>query len=228
MPQKKASQSKKEDKGEELTSPVAVATNRGKTITKTIQELLKVVEKQPGTPSAMLAAGKLSEIEGDLPTAITWYERARHADDRLFEAQARLALAQLKCGTNAAALQIAVSLAKSAPAFTFPSLMMKTPLSAMTVLGDALYHNQQFEGAQVAFRKALDLQPKDTYSAGRYGELLLRAGRLDEAVVALEKVDRTCGTFAPLLESARLAANDPELLPVVRETFAASGCGGAA
>ncbi len=59
---------------------ISTAINRAEAIVATTQDLLAQVKKEPSSPHGMLAAGKIMEIENDLPAAIRWYERALGAE----------------------------------------------------------------------------------------------------------------------------------------------------
>jgi tetratricopeptide (TPR) repeat protein len=208
--------SKKRPAGTTPNGQGSVAAQTAQQIIDVAQTQLEEINRDPSSAAALLAAGKIHEIEDQLTLAIDCYMKAAGKEYGLNEATARLALAQLKVGQFARSLETALTLVERAPDFTFSSLIKNKPLSALTVLGEALLANGSPEDAALTFRRALTLQAADSQAAARLSLLLLDQGNPAEAKKLVQQVEPTSGLFSVINSMLSLADNDPELLPVVR------------
>lgn len=190
-----------------------------KGLKKRTDHLHSILSSEEATPSQKdLAAGMAFEIDGASAQAASFYGRACALDDQNVEASARLALALLKLGKVKEGLVHAVRLAAYAPEFTFSSLVKHKPLSSQTVLGEALFLNGRFDEAETAFQAALKQSDQDGLAYSRLTLINIQTRRGDEALRLLESSPATLNGRKTLESLARLAVNQPDLLPVVIES----------
>jgi tetratricopeptide (TPR) repeat protein len=209
----------------ELTDAKTGRTNidevfiRGNAVVESVSTFLETAKTNPDSADGYMACGKVNEVSGDLYVAIAWYERALGVNPDLHEARCRLAAAQLKNGQKQDAMRTAIEVTSMAPDFVFTALVRGRPISAMSLLGDALRESGYKDEAMDAYRRALNYVPEDMYAAGHYGTLLLQNGNIEEAMEVLKKIDPENGIFGPVSAAARLAERDPALLPAIRESY---------
>jgi tetratricopeptide (TPR) repeat protein len=224
MSKKASSSSKKGSSTPKGASGQSAAELAGQ-IVNAVRALQEGLRGDAQSGAARLAAGKVYEIDNSLELAADFYARAGGDDVSFDEATARLAIVQLKMRRNERALETASGLIERAPEFTFRSMIKNKPLSALTVLGEALLANGLTEQATAAFRRALALQPGDTQAAARLCLLLVEEGKTDEASKALGQVEPNSGLFTVLNSAVSLASNDPSLLPSASRTALSSTSG---
>ncbi|MDJ0643340.1 MAG: tetratricopeptide repeat protein [Erythrobacter sp.] len=201
------------------SSRIAGVAAQARKVSAKLGELLAMVESKEGD-AQLMAAGNLAEIGQDFAGAARWYERALELDPSNDDALARLALVRVKLNQVQSAVEAASTLAMRSPEFTFTSLMMDRPLSAMTVLGNALEKSGDDEAAARAFNQAVSLQEDDAYSVGSLGVLLVKEGKISEAVEQFDKLESEGSAFAPVASAARLAIADPALAPAAQAVAA--------
>jgi tetratricopeptide (TPR) repeat protein len=191
----------------------ASVERQANSIIRVANEYLSAASDDPDSASGLLAAGKIWELAHVLPAARDYYQRALKADSGLLEAQARLALSQIKSGDPESGLRTALALAEQDSSYRFQTLTGSLTITVMTVLGDAFRTTGALDSATEAYSKALELAPEDTYAATRLAELHLQRGDLDAAFELGSKID---GAYVPHLEATlRLSRNDPRVLPAV-------------
>lgn len=189
--------------------------NRARVAIQAIQLQLEIYKADSKGSAGLLAAGKISEFSHALTVAAKFYEEALVVDAKNNEARARLALVKLKLGLLEEGLRDAAVLCHAFPEFRFSSLG-GTPISGMTVLGDALRLNECEDKAREAYEKALAINPDDSYAAGRLAEKLVKDGDFKSAVQLVDRIERS-GLFDALISTLHLGAKDTALLPAVVE-----------
>ena len=187
---------------------------RGEQVAKIVEHLTSSIGCEKTTGARLLAAGKLYEVAQSFTLASMAYERALEEGDALDEVRIRTAIVLLKSGEPRRALVIANALADASPRFVFNDISGRGR-SVFTVQGDALRANCDFEGAEAAYRKALDILPGDEHAAGHLAILLMDKPRVDEAMILLQSLvadDR----YKELQATINLLDNAPLRLPAIQ------------
>lgn len=192
---------------------ISEAVQGGKQILTTVERLINELNKSGSEAEQLLAAGKIHEIRQAFHLARSIYQLAVQADPNIFEASVRLAILHLKEGESHRGLMLTKALEKKNTDFVFADISGR-PRSLQTVLGDAYRDCGELDLASEAYRKALQLQPKDTHAMIQLAFCLVEQGEMQAALdLASTSMDR--GNFKALISTAELLINDPNRLPAI-------------
>jgi tetratricopeptide (TPR) repeat protein len=161
-----------------------------------------------------LARGKVFELTKHHESAVASYREAIDKDPGSREALARLVVAQLQAGQHEAALNTAVKHAAVGDQFIIESLCEREQYSPMTILAEALLLNDRSESAVDAYEKALQINPKDSFSAGRLAYLYLIKDDVQNAL-GVEAAMKDSPRYRNLRSLLKLARNNPSTLPSI-------------
>lgn len=140
--------------------------------------LSAAVTEAPNDPQAAFYLGVALENGGDVKGAREQYERALSLDGKLSEAAVNLSALLLDANDGKRALAVVQAAIKHAP--THPMLLMNRAL-ALEATGDTA-------AAVAAYGQAVKAQPDNLELRYAHAELLLGAGKKDEALAELRKV----------------------------------------
>jgi len=195
----------------------ASETELTSSLSKYLKDSLDEAAKKLNDDSAegALARGKVFQMASYFREAAQSYADALAQDDDLDEAAARLVVAQLKARQPEKALASAVSLAARKPGFEVKELSSNQYASALTLLGDALVHNNRPNDAIEAYRGARTESKRDAFAAGRLAQLFLATG---EPKKALEQAKGVAANprFRDLSRVLALGERSAALLPAFR------------
>jgi tetratricopeptide (TPR) repeat protein len=171
----------------------------------------------PSSPVVQVAVGRIFEAGGNLDQAVSSYKRALEADPGFIAARVALVQVQIRKGEYDAALPEAQKLAAEAPDSGDAQLMVGRLLAqkgdfagavgpldkaakalpgsaeAQALSGLAFVRTRQPDQALVAYKKAVELDPKNLDNRSNYGLLLGMAGKSEEGAAELKKVIATPG-----------------------------------
>ncbi|HYV49531.1 MAG TPA: tetratricopeptide repeat protein [Myxococcaceae bacterium] len=164
---------------------ISAKVNLGKALAEKLQyaeakELLSQAGKSSaglGDAEAHYNLGVILMREGNVPGAMTEYDRAIAADPSHARAHNNLGVALDSQGNHKKAADEFRKALKSDPAFA----------EATFNLGLALFNLGDNRGATKAFEKALELKPRASAPYTQLGNLYLQAGKRDKAVEAFKK-----------------------------------------
>jgi tetratricopeptide (TPR) repeat protein len=192
-------------------------TELANSLSKSLRESLDEASKKLNDDSAegALARGKVFQMAAYFKEAAQCYADALAQDDDLDEAAARLVVAQLKGRQPEKALASAMNIAARKPGFEVKELSSNQVASAMTLLGDALVHNNRPTDAIEAYRAARTESKRDAFAAGRLAQLLIATG---EPKKALEQAKGVAANprFRDLSRVLALGERNVALLPSFR------------
>jgi len=198
----------------DVDTELSQVSKRGQEIISIVKQLVSQVSKGKDEVEPLLAAGKIREIEQIFPLAKRDYLAILKAYPTALEAQARLALVSLKMGNLAEGLAIARQLVDENKDFRFKDISGR-PTSALTVLGDAYRLNGDLHQAKRAYQGAIELQPNDSYSAGKLAQILLNENNVNEASALVDRFldDTELESFKTTI---RLLNKDVNRLPAIK------------
>ena len=171
----------------------------------------------PNSPVVQVAVGKIFEAGGNLDQAVSSYKRALEADPGYIPARVALVQGQIRKGDLDAALPEVKKLADEAPDSGEAQLMLGRLLAqkgdfagavgplakaaaalpgsaeAQALSGLAYVRTRQPEPALAAYKKAVELDPKNVDTRSNYGLLLGMAGKNEEGATELKRVIATPG-----------------------------------
>src|SRR5947199_25159 len=146
----------------------------------------------PASPVVQVAVGHIFEAGGNLDQAVSSYKRALEADPGYVPARAALVQLQVRRGETDAALPEAQKLAAEAPD-SGEAKLIPTPgykdAAGYANLGYA-YRTMKpprTEDAIAAYKKAMDIDPKNEQVALGLARSLFNANRFDEAIEMYKK-----------------------------------------
>lgn len=154
---------------------------------------------------APLGLGQMFELARLHDDASRAYCKAMDDKDEsvALEALARYVIVKLKEDRRAEALTHAERLAARDPVFKVTSVLSGEVYTSMTLLGDALFVNERFAGAEKAYQHALETLPGDPYVSGRLALLHLAQGE-EKGAVRLGGPALTSPRYAELADTLKL------------------------
>jgi protein O-GlcNAc transferase len=149
------------------------------------QQLVKPEDRQfeqakdpPLTANTHFAAGQLAETQGNLTVALEQYARALKIEPKHEASVFRTAIVYSRMGQHPQAIATWKRYIE----------LMKTSAAGYSNLGLAYELAGERDHAEVAYRRGIDLDPKNQPCRVNYGLMLARAGRTEDAVEQLGAV----------------------------------------
>ena len=168
-------------KKDKQPNPAAQLTRSlGERLIESLQTSNKRLDEQ--SAEGALARGRVFQMASYFVEAAECYTEALAFDPELDEAAARMVVVQLKAQQPEKALDSAMKLAARNPGFEVKELSSDQYASAMTLLGDALAHNDRLSDAIEAYKSARSVSSRDSFAAGRLAQLFLATGEPKKAV----------------------------------------------
>lgn len=198
-------------KDKQRSSEAELTASLSKHLSETLQEASKMLSED--SPKGALARGKVFQMASYFVEAADSYAEAWASDNELDEAAGRMVVAQLKARQPEKALASAMTLAARNPEFELKELSSNQVASAMTLLGDALAHNDRPNDAIEAYKVARSSNKRDAFAAGRLAQLYLATGEPKKAVEQAKDVGAN-PRFRSLSRILALGNKSASLLPV--------------
>ena len=194
----------------QTSSDAELATSLSKHLTQTLQDASKSLNED--SPQGALARGIVFQLAGYYVEAAESYAAAAANNGDMKEAGARQIVAQLKARQFEKGLSYAMTFAAQDPDFELKELTSNQVASAMTLLGDALAHNERPSDAIEAYKAARASSKRDAFAAGRLAQLYLATGEPKKAVELTKDVAAN-PRFRSLSRVLSLGTRSAALLP---------------
>jgi tetratricopeptide (TPR) repeat protein len=144
---------------------------------KAIEQLQKVVEKEPGDADSWVTLGRLYVVSNNSPEAEKAFNKAVTAEPDNGDALTGLAQLYSSLGDNQRAVEKLKQAAEKSP----------NP-ETLIALGQTYEQLHDYKGAAEAFRKALEMNPDNVRLQRKVAEVLMQADQFDEALAAFQKL----------------------------------------
>lgn len=194
----------------QFRSDAELASSLSKQLTQTLQDANKNLNED--SPQGALSRGIVFQLAGYFLEAAESYASAAANNGDMKEAGARQIVAQLKARQFEKGLASAMAFAAEDPNFELKELTSNQVASALTLLGDALAHNDRASDAIEAYKLARTSSKRDAFAAGRLAQLYLATGEPKKAVELTKDVAAN-PRFRSLSRLLNLGAKSAQLLP---------------
>ncbi|MFN0087090.1 MAG: tetratricopeptide repeat protein [Blastocatellia bacterium] len=180
--------------------------------------------REPGKQAeALFEAGQNAHAKGELERAIGHYTEALERDPSLWQAGFQLSAAQFSLKRFSGARSAIVRVLEQLGEFADSPASREVKARAEVLRGEIELAESRRAEAEAAFRRALALSPKAAHAHAGLAEILLEAGKTEEAVTeakaALENGDDRLSTLTLLGEALALAKRFEEALPILTEVI---------